>query len=126
MRHEGVEKSFAAGESQYAKYRRMMALYGSGGVWRLAWASRRSTFRRQARFPRDRSARLQTVAHNRSYQKIATLMGQITATASMRDTSLFYRAHANPETPNPVPALRELAQAWSEFPKIALGTVGPG
>lgn len=58
------------------------------------------------------------------YQQISNLIrGQMTATASMRDTSLFYRAQANPATPAPGSMLRELAQAWADFPALRIDQI---
>lgn len=121
----GSENHFAAGESmRYAKYRRIqMALYAAtAGVLAIGVGVTAFNLSQASKISSETDRRdLQIRGAQSDYQKIATLIqGQITATASMRDTSLFYRAHANPETPNPVPALRELAQAWSEFPKLRL------
>jgi hypothetical protein len=120
-----VENHFAARETmRFAKYRRIqMGMYAAtAAILAVGVGVTAFNLSQAAKISSETDRRdLQLRGSQSEYQKIATLIqGQITATASMRDTSLFYRAHANPETANPVPALRELAQAWAEFPKLRL------
>ncbi len=120
-----IDNHFAVSESmRFAKYRRIqMGLYGAtAAVLALGVGVTAFNLAQAGKISAETDRRdLQIRGAQGEYQKIATLIqGQITATASMRDTSLFFRAHASPEPPNPVMSLQELAQVWTDFPQLRI------
>lgn len=120
-----IDNHFAAKESmRFAKYRRIqMALYGATAACLAAGVGITAfNLSQAAKISADSDRRDATSrGAQAAYQKISTMIqGQITATASMRDTSLFYRAHAKPDTANPTQSLTELASIWAAFPTLRL------
>ncbi|MBL8515022.1 MAG: hypothetical protein JNJ55_13605, partial [Betaproteobacteria bacterium] len=122
---KGVENHFAAPDFlKFAKYRRLrFATYAATAAILLAGLGVTAFNMQQASLISAENDRrdLQSRGQQSEYQNISNLIrGQISATSAMRDSSLFYRAQANPATPAPGDFLRGVARVWQEFPALRL------
>ncbi|MBL8521164.1 MAG: hypothetical protein JNK75_10875 [Betaproteobacteria bacterium] len=124
----GVENHFAAADLlQFAKFRRQrFVLHGATAVILAAGLGVTAYNLQQAARISVETDRFDVQARGAQseYQNISNLIrGQISATAAMRDTSLFFRANALPSTVAPGDFMRRIARAWTDFPRLRINQI---
>ncbi len=123
-----IENHFAAPDLlQFAKFRQQrFALHGAtAAILAVGLGVTAFNLQQAAKISVDTDKLdLQARGQQSEYQNISNLIrGQISATAAMRDTSLFYRAHAMPATAAPGSILREIARVWTDFPRMRINQI---
>ena len=121
----GIENHFAEKEQKrYARYRRAkIGLYGlTAGMLAIGAAGAAFNLYQTATMSSVIDQRSQIVRSIQSeYQVISNAMaGQTSASDTVRDASMFFRAQIRPQSPAPGSFLKDLALVWSEFPDMRL------